>query len=76
MTTTFEEYEVKSEGFTISRIIWRRFKKPMLGMHERILELNQGLAARGPELPVGTKLIIPIDPPAATPNREVVQLWD
>lgn len=76
MTTTYEEHEVKNEGFTLSRVIWRRFKRPMLGMHERILDLNQGLAAKGPELPVGTKVIIPIDPPSAVRVVEVVQLWN
>ncbi|MDQ0301345.1 tail protein X [Ancylobacter polymorphus] len=76
MTITYEEHEVKNEGFTLSRIIWRRFKRPMIGMHERILNLNQGLAAKGPELPIGTKIVIPIDPPSAAPASDIVQLWD
>ncbi len=76
MSVTYEEYTVKNRGFTISKIIWRRFKKPMLGMHERVLALNPGLAAKGPELPEGTVIRIPIDPPSTTPGREVIQLWD
>lgn len=76
MSVTYEEYTVKARGFTLSKIIWRRFKKPMIGMHERVLNLNPGLAAKGPELPEGTVIRIPIDPPAKTKTQEVVQLWD
>ncbi|KAB0269076.1 tail protein X [Microvirga brassicacearum] len=77
MTTTVETYTVATEGLTLSGMVWRRFKKPMFGMVERILAMNQNLASVGPYLPVGTKVSIPIDPPSTDVlSRPVVQLWD
>jgi phage tail protein X len=61
MSETYELVTVKGEGFTLSRIIWRRFRAPMPGLHERTLEHNPGLADFAMFLPVGTKfeLVIP-----------------
>ncbi|MCZ8098835.1 MAG: tail protein X [Burkholderiales bacterium] len=73
-----ETYEVRAEGLTLSALIWARFKRPKIGLLERVLEMNVGLAEMGVIIPVGTKIIIPIDPP---PTRsatvvDAIQLWD
>ena len=74
---TLETYVVRDERLTIARLIWRRFRRPMPGMAERVLTMNPGLAAMRPFLAVGTSVRIPIDPPTAKgPERPVVQLWD
>lgn len=57
---TREQYEVKSEGVTISSIVWQRFKRPMPGLIELIMEENQDLEEAGTEIPVGTTVTIPI----------------
>ncbi len=75
--TTYERYKIETTGIKVSLMIWRRFKKPMIGMAERIFALNPGLADLGPFLPLGTVVVIPIDPPAErVTSRPVVQLWD
>lgn len=42
---------------------------------EQVLLLNPGLAALGPELPMGTRVTLPdISPPAM--QTTLIQLWD
>ena len=75
MSTTYETVTIRSEGFTLSRIIWRRFRRPMPGLLERTLSENAGLASAGLLLPVGTTFRLPI--PQETPARvPVIRLWD
>lgn len=76
--TIYETYTVETEGLTLSTMVWRRFRRPMFGMVERILELNYNLAEKGIFLPIGTKVTIPIDAPTAGQVRvvETIQLWD
>ena len=75
--TTIETVTVTADDLTVSRLLWRRFKEPRLGLVERVLELNPGLSLAGPIIPASTAVRIPIDPPAATPTtRPVVSLWD
>ncbi|MBN9444393.1 tail protein X [Bosea sp. (in: a-proteobacteria)] len=78
MTTIYETYTVESEGLTVSLLVWRRFRQPMFGMVERILEINYGLAEKGIFLPVGTQVMIPVDPPTerAVNALPAIQLWD
>ncbi len=73
-----ETYTVESEGLTLSLLVWRRFRRPSLGMIERVLELNFGLAGRNVILPIGTKVTIPIDAPSArgVSIAPAIQLWD
>ncbi len=63
-------------GQTLSSIIWRRFKQPMDGLAERVLERNPGLAELGPVLPFGTSFDL-IVPPADEIARKVpvLRLW-
>ncbi len=72
-----ETIKVAGEGITVDLLIWRRFRKPQPGLVEQVLALNPGLAGLGPNLPVGTPVILPVIPDAtATPVRALVQLWD
>ena len=71
-----ERVVVEAEGLTISRIIWRRFRRPMYGLHERVLDLNPGLAEAGVILPLGTVFLLPVDPVEAVREPEkLISLW-
>ena len=71
-----ERYTVTGDSMMLDAVIWRRFQQPMPGLAERTLDLNPGLAAAGPLLPVGTVINIPIDAPVAPKVVNVVKLWD
>lgn len=76
MTVVVEQIEVKSEGWTLSRLIWSRFYRPMPGLVEVVLAANPGLGALGPFLPVGTVVSVPV--PATSTEEPVVtpvRLW-
>ena len=76
MSETYEKVTVKTSGQTLSKIIWRRFRKPVEGIRERTLNHNPGLAALGPVLPVGTtfEIVVP-GPEEAIKNMPVIRLW-
>jgi phage tail protein X len=77
MTTTYETITVAGDELTLDLLIWRRFRRPMRGMLTRIYELNPRLSELPTILPVGTKVVIPIDPPPRlAPSRKVIQLWE
>lgn len=68
---------VKSEGLTLALLVWRLFKRQPEGYVERVYDMNRGLAALGPFLPVGTKIIFPLDDiPSAIAADEVIRPWD
>ena len=67
---------VQSEGLTLSLIVWRLFKRKPDGYVERVLARNPGLAELGPFLPVGTKVVLPLDVEPAPKARLVTRLWD
>lgn len=76
-----ERYVVESEGITLSQLCWRRFRRPTSGIVEAVLDANdnQGLAALGPYLPVGTVVFIPADievDEQAVDDEDFVTLWD
>jgi hypothetical protein len=75
MATSYEELTVKGEGLTLSLLIWRRFKRPMIGLVERILAEQGHLSKQF--LDVGDVVLIPIDTPDAAPRKiATVSLWD
>jgi phage tail protein X len=76
MSSTVETYTVATDGLTLSRIVWNRFKRSMPGLVERILDATPSLARSGPYLPVGTVVQIPIDTPREQQEVAVVSLWD
>jgi phage tail protein X len=69
-----ETQRIEGDFVTLSSLIWRRFRREMPGMFERVLAANPGLAELGVYLPVGTEVIIPLDPveSAAAPT---IRLW-
>lgn len=71
-----ETITVTQEGTTLSLLLWRRFGRPMPGLHERVLDMNVGLADLGAEIPVGTVVQVPIETPSAPRLRRPVRLWD
>lgn len=73
----FETVVVQGEGITVDLLVWRRYRRPIPGMVEKVLAMNPGLAARGPILPLGEVVRLPIvEAKAETPARALVQLWD
>lgn len=76
-TVSSERVEiVESEGLTLSVIVWRLFKRKPEGYVERVLAANPGLADAGPYLPVGTRLVLPLDVETQAQPRTVIRLWD
>lgn len=62
------------QGDTVDTLCWRH-----LGSSadvEATLQLNPGLAALGPELPIGTPITLPAASAAAAPQTNHLQLWD
>lgn len=75
---TYETHVVRSEGISVDLIIWKRFKRPMPGLFERMMGLpeNQHLEHSGFVLPLGAVVVIPIEEAPATESAPVVSLWD
>lgn len=73
-----ETVTVESEGVTIDLILWRRFRRPLDGVLEALLDLpaNQHLAGLPAVLPVGTAVTIPIPQERETAEVPVISLWD
>ncbi len=71
-----ETYVVEGDDVMLDALLWRRFHGPTPGLVERVLDLNPKLSERGPSLPAGTVINIPIDQPAAPAVIPVVKLWD
>lgn len=61
------------QGDTVDLICHRHFGYTA-GITEQVLQINPGLAARGPVLPAGVNIRLPNNPAKATTNT--VQLWD
>lgn len=65
---------IASEGDTVDYIAWRAYGVQARGVVEQVLEANHGMADLGPELPVGTVVMLPeID---TTQAHDGVRLWD
>ena len=74
-TDVIETITVEGEGLTVPLLVWRRFRRPMPGLAERILEMNPGIADLGAFLPVGTKILMPIPTQRPAPLIKTVRLW-
>lgn len=68
---------VSQQGDTVDALLWRERKLGPEALGP-VLAANRGLAALGAELPAGTLVTIPasVTTSAATPVRDMVQLWD
>jgi phage tail protein X len=66
--------KVAGAGITVAKLLWRhggRRGNTSARLAET-LELNPGLAALGPVLPLGTRVTLPDLPPASTQPRAAV----
>ena len=75
MSEVVERLTVEGDNITLSLLVWRRFRRPMPGLFEQILDLNPGLAALGPCLPVGTTFNMPVPTPREPALLEPITLW-
>lgn len=75
MSEVIERVTVEGEGITVSLLVWRRFRRPMPGLIEQILDRNPGLAGAGIELPIGTVLDISVPTPREPQLLEPIRLW-
>ena len=75
MSTMTQTVTVEGDVLTVSLIVWRRFKRPMPGLVEAVLDANPGLADLGPILPLGTVFEMPV--PVARENQvlDPIRLW-
>lgn len=68
---------VQTEGTTLAKLVWRKFKRQPPGLVERILMADPALGDLGPFLPVGTVVTIPVDDEARQGTaKPVISLWD
>lgn len=75
MTSITETVTVEGDDLTLSLIAWRRFKRPMPGLVEAILDQNPGLADLGQTLPVGTTFQMPVPVPRDQTVLDPIRLW-
>lgn len=70
-----ETVTIRGEGITLDLLLWRRYGVRGQGLVEEALDINPGLAALGPILPLETVVILPELPPETTPTVTVVSLF-
>jgi phage tail protein X len=75
MTETTERITVEGDGVTVPLVVWRRFRRPMPGLVERVYASNPSLAEAGPYLPVGTSFTLPIPVPRPREELDPIRLW-
>lgn len=62
------------QGDTVDLICWRHYGRTA-GITEQVLEANPGLADLGAEMPIGTVVTLPEQPPTPT-QATSLKLWD
>ena len=75
MSEVIERITVEGDGLNVSLLVWRRFRRPMPGIVEKILDRNPGLAGAGAVLPLGTVIDLPIPTPREPQLLNPVRLW-
>lgn len=76
MKTVRDIVTVTGEGLTLDLILWRKFRQPMDGLIEKVLDKNQGLAKLGTWLPLGTTFTIPaVNDDDFRRDDDVIVLW-
>ncbi len=63
--------KVVSELTTLDLLIWRHYKREVIGLIDDTLARNPGLAALGLFLPVGTTVLVKTPDPAPTGRTAV-----
>ena len=72
---TTEILTVHQDQMTLDLLLWRRFKQEVPGLVEKVYEMNQGLAGKGPFLPVGTKVLVEIPEEKAAAVTRIRRLY-
>ena len=71
---------IKAEQTTLSRVIWRLFRRKPRGYEGVVLTANPGIARHKPFLPVGLAVVFPaideIEEPDSVNEVEVVRMWN
>jgi phage tail protein X len=75
MKAVIEKVTVEGDDLTLSLIVWRRFRRPMPGLVERVYDENPGLADLGQFLPIGTVFSLPIPQPRPRVWQDPIKLW-
>lgn len=75
MSEVIERVTIEGDGITVSLLVWRRFRRPMPGLLEQILDRNPGLAGAGVELPIGMVVDIPVPTPREPQLLDPIRLW-
>lgn len=80
MTEIFESVTIEGDLVTIPLVVFRRFRRPVPGLVERIYDINPGLADLGPYPPTGTVFSMPVTDEAggeagATDALQPITLW-
>lgn len=70
-----EEIEIKGEGIVLDLLLHRKYGVRGRELVEATLVLNPGLAALGPILPIGTKVLLPDLPQPLQTAKRVVSLF-
>ena len=63
------------QGDTVDAICWRMFGVTA-GVVETVYDMNRGLAALGPVLPIGTPVLLPDTQDVGMRVLATLQLWD
>lgn len=74
---TIKSITVRTDGVTLSLLIWHFLKRQPIGYLEKVISFNPGLANTGVFLPIGTVVNFPLDDiPSVAKKRDLVRLWD
>ncbi len=68
------QYYQSKEGDVIDAIVWAHYGRQGARIVEQVIEVNPGLADRGPVLPAGVRIALP--PIADAEPAPTVRLWD
>jgi phage tail protein X len=72
-----EVITIRGEELTVERLVARRFRDYMPGYVERVFDINPGLAAMGPFMTVGSKVLLPRPTIQEVQGEvDVLKLWD
>ena len=75
MTEVIERITVEGDAITLSLLVWRRFRRPMPGLVEMILDRNPGLSGLGSILPIGTAFDLHVPTPREPQLLDPIRLW-
>jgi phage tail protein X len=75
MTAVDRIYTVRRDGERLDRIAKAELGSERTGLVEAILDLNPGLAALGPILPLSTTIKLPPRPASGPARQAVTRIW-